>query len=165
MSSCDTCNQEVYTRWPHLPPQNVNVCSPLGCTITGRSAPESDFRYPNQYKTGPFQGSLRDSSLGKIQIGRKQNAPLMQTECCERFQNDRLGQVNREASASTEATTIPIIIPQMQTAAAPTKLGFDAASFLIGGFLGLFGGIFIWTATGRGVAYDVGQRARKHIRR
>jgi hypothetical protein len=158
--TCVTCNQPVETRWPHLPPQNINECGPLGCNITGRSAPESDFRYPDYYKTGPFQGSLRDSSIGKIQIGRKDHGNPMEAPCCEKY-GDRYPETTTYTqvieSGSLYASDVPV--------QAPSKLPFDTGSFAIGALLGLFGGIFVWTATGRGVAHAVGTRARRRIER
>ena len=161
MSSCVTCNQPVETRWPHMPAQNPCECGPLGRVITGRSTPDSDFRYPNHYKTGPFQGSFKDSPLGKVQIGRKDHDNPMETHACEKYGDRWVCPQNN-----------PPLIPEsgsLQSYSAPImsagKLAFEPGSFAFGIIFGVISGAFIWTITGRSICQAVGAKAKRCIDR
>lgn len=160
MSSCDTCNQPVETRWPHVPAQNIPDCGPLGCNITGRSAAGSDFRYPNQYKTGPFQGSFKDSSLGKVQIGRKDHDNPMETQCCEKYGTNWV-----YPQANTVVPTSGSLQSYSTPAKAAGKLAFEPGSFAFGIIFGVISGAFIWTITGRSICQAVGAKAKRCIDR
>ena len=160
MSICETCNQQCATRWPHQNAQESCPCSPLGRVVTGHNVPAGDdIRLDSNYHMSASRSSYqlqRQSTLGKVQTGRKEHAPKTQSECCNRFQSQRLSPTMRlQDPCATQATIV--------RAAAPSTLPFDTSSFTIGILLGIFGGVFIWTATGRGICRALGMKCAKSL--
>ena len=160
MPLCETCNQQVHTRWPHQTAQESCPCTPLGRVVTGHNVPAGDdIRLDSNYYRPTAKSAYqpqRYSTLGKVQTGRKEHAPKMQTECCDRYYNQRLAPTERLVDPCQQQPTVV-------RAAAPSGLPFDTSSFTLGILLGLFGGVFVWTVTGREVCKALGMKCARRF--
>lgn len=161
MSSCVTCNQPVETRWPHISAQEPCECGPLGRVITGRSTPEWDINYNNPYQTPFHQGMQRETTLGKVQIGRKDHSLPMEAPCCEKYGTNWVTPQNTTAVVPVSGSLQSYSEPTKS----PGKLAFEPGSFAFGIIFGVIAGAFVWTATGRSICQAVGARTKRCIER
>jgi hypothetical protein len=152
MSSA-SCNAQ--TRWPHAPAQNWPTGGTLGRVITGRSAPDYNIRYDNPYQTPASQNMPACGPLGRVIIGR--SSPEYNVRYDNPYQGARQNPVIVDMNGSNN--NLSSMNPTQQ------KLSFDAGSFAIGILVGIVGGAFIYTLTGRQICEAIGKRAKRKIER